>query len=478
MSVISHQTVRTLRWCSVICQANTMLSILLLLLLLLPRTASAQVGDIELRAVIGTGRTKPAPGCALAVYREGKLQHLVSDAVANLDTGALIDGDTQFYAASISKQFTAIAVVQLHLAGDLDLDRDIRIWLPELPQYQEQITPRMLLQHSSDIIDSLALVSMVHGPGQAGSFSRTATLDLVLAQTATNFVPGTSVHYSNGAYLLLSELVQRVSGQSFATYIQENILQPIGMRDSFVLEGEPHPYRNRAHGYIEQNGGWVVRDTYPRYGGSGGLMVTLNDLARYEYDIEVGKRVWTPDLRAIMETPASLTNGQVTIAMDRKAKLAYAMGLMVGQRNGRHVVEHGGGAEGFRHMYTRLPAHRMGVATFCNIGGSRALDKNVAVIELLLGAAATATSPMLTGLYRSTSLPVRYVVIQTQSDTVLVSALPDGARIPSFQITLEHVGDGEYRKGSYVLRRVADDPDVLVIGTLRASALKARRIVP
>src|SRR5690606_38229387 len=174
-----------------------------------------------LRALLPGQPAAAAPGCALAVYRGGQLQSLVSDGMADLERRTALDGDTVFYAASISKQFTALALVQLSLQGKLDLDGDLRRWVPELPAYSATVTPRMLLEHRSGILDSLSLVRLGATSGVAGSTSRADTLALTLAQPHTNFTPGTATWYSNGAYLLASELIARVSGLDYAEYINQ-----------------------------------------------------------------------------------------------------------------------------------------------------------------------------------------------------------------------------------------------------------------
>src|SRR5690606_29466879 len=152
---------------------------------------------------------------------------------------------------------------------------------------------------SAGIRDSLKLLSL-SGREQHSAAAKDQALALLFAQQNTNFPPGTATDYSNGGYLLLAEIVERVAGERFPDYVQRAILQPLGMRSSFVLDGAPPRSPHLSHGYVRDGDGFERRDTYPLFGGSGGLMLTLNDLARYEYDIEHGHRIWTPAIRQIM----------------------------------------------------------------------------------------------------------------------------------------------------------------------------------
>lgn len=428
-----------------------------------------------LRALLPGQPGDAAPGCALAVYRDGALQTLVSDGVGDIARGNALDGDTVFYAASVSKQFTALALVQLSLQGKVDLDGDIRQWLPALPAYAATVTPRMLLQHSSGILDSLSLVRFSAGPGTAASVSRHDTLALVLAQTHTNFTPGTATTYSNGAYLLVAELIERVSGERFPDYVRRHILEPLGMRDSYMLDGEPKDSPRRAHGYVPTAAGYAVRDTYPRYGGSGGLMLSLNDLARWEHDIERGHQVWTREVRALMEAPGQLADGTPAYREDRDDGVVFALGLMVGERDGRRIVEHGGGAEAFRHMYTRVPEANLAVAAFCNRPDSQASEKVDAAIGLLLGpnAAELAKDPV-PGLYRAERLPAHYLLTRPDAGRVTLALLPDGVDHAVDVIELKREGDsGPYKAGEMTLEVQGD---AISLGIPRAHGLRALRV--
>lgn len=347
-----------------------------------------------------------APGCALAAHRGGERIALAASGLANIERGIPIDGDTLFYAASVSKQFTTLAVAQLAVQGRLSLDDDVRRHLPELPEYRDTVTVRMLVNHSSGVRDSLSLLRLGGYEGAAAATMAEA-MELQLAQQGTNFVPGTGTAYSNGGYLLLAEIVRRASGENFADYVKRHILDPLGMADSFVLDGRVPATPHLAHGYVLGDAGFERRDTYPRFGGSGGLMLTLNDLARYEYDIEKGHRIWTPEIASIMTEAGTLADGSP--AFRDGTGLVYAAGLLLGTRLGHPVVQHGGGAEAFRHLFVRLPEQGLAVAVFCNRSDQPVQDMMDTAVAALVDPAPTflAEGPE-PGKYRSAELLADY----------------------------------------------------------------------
>ena len=208
------------------------------------------------------------------------------------------------------------------VAEKIGLDADIRKYLPEMPQYRAPITVAMLLHHTSGIRDMLEL-GVYAGYETAGSVSRAESLKLVMTQPDTNFVPGSQFRYSNSGYLLLSEIVERASGVPFAVYMKENVFAPMGMKRTMVLTGARTTEPNAAHGYIPDGSGFKLADTHPLYGGAGGAVSTINDLAKYDHDINVTHKVWTPAIAKIMLAPGTLTDG--TAAANSGA--VYAGGL-------------------------------------------------------------------------------------------------------------------------------------------------------
>lgn len=442
-----------------------------LLLFSLSDVAHAQSIEVApLRALLGPARAETVPGCALGVYRNGKLETWTAAGHAQLDAKLPITDQTVFYAASISKQFTALAAVQLHLAGKLDLDGDIRQWLPDFHRHSSAITPRMLLTHTSGVLDSMSLRKL-----DGKNIATEATWQRLIRQPVLNFAPGTDAFYSNGGYQVLAELVQQASGQRFAAYLEDNILAPLGMRDTYMLDGDHRPSPHLAFGYSPRADGYAERATFPRSGGAGGLMLSLRDLERYEFDIERGGKVWTPAVRALMEAPGRFKDGRLAVASDRPGALKYAMGLMVDDRDGRRYVQHGGILQGFQHMYVRSPEHSTAVAVLCNDGSSASAHRAHAAMDLLIGPApAKLADAPIAGIYHAETLTARYVISRSSQDSLTLAILGEGEATPSEVIEMTREGKSTRFKGGGVYV-AADGGQGIEIGTDRAKGLRAKR---
>jgi CubicO group peptidase (beta-lactamase class C family) len=316
------------------------------------------------------------PGCAVGMFDKGAPLLVTGYGQANLETHAAIDGDTVFYAASMSKQFTALAVAKLVEEGRVSLDDDVRRWVPELRDYGRPITVAMLLHHTSGLRDWVVLAAI--SGREIGGVSRAEALDLIVRQQGLNFPTGTQFSYNNSGYFLLSEVVTRVSGKPFEAYVREAIFTPLHMTSSYLFPELPRPGASLALGYGPDGEGFKARRDQPGIAGSGGLMTTINDLQKFDRDFQVGHRVWTQARRDLLTVPGELNDG-TKVEMPGEG-LYYAGGLMVGQRAGQTWVTHDGASGGFRTDYVRLPQLGFGVAVLCNRSDSRAVTKAMAVI--------------------------------------------------------------------------------------------------
>lgn len=409
----------------------------LLLLAALPiAPVSAQADPVQ--AALGDPALLSAPGCALGVYQNGRLTKFASSGAADVAAGRAMNADTQFYAASVSKQFTTLAAMQLVEKGKLRLDDDIRKYLPELPDYGHKVSVAMLMNHTAGIRDSLDLLYLA-GQADVAAANRAQALKLTLAQTATKFEPGTRYDYSNGGYLLLSEIVERVSGEPFAAYVNRAVLKPMGMARSFVMDGARSADANIARGYQLEDGKLVLADSYPLFGGSGGLITTINDLAKYDRDIDSGHKVWTPTIRKLMLEPGHFNDG-TTVRRAERSNQAYAAGLTVGP----NWFGHTGGARGFKTMYAHLPERRMGLGLLCNNGAIDPAEHLNTIVTALPGGLPPLVEPKanLDGRYRSADLQVVYVLAREGEALKLTIVSPEAGAAPLSTLTLKPKGDG------------------------------------
>ena len=405
-----------------------------------PAGAADPAAPARIRAALGVA-DGPQPGCAVGIFRAGKPAELVNAGLADVATGRAIGTDTQFYAASVSKQFTAIALLQQVAAGKVKLTESVRKYIPELAPYADKVTVQMLLNMTGGVRDSLSLLGL-EGYDRISGPTRKQALDAVYRQQDAKFEPGTRYDYTNGGYLLLSEIVERAAGQPFETYVNDKVLKPLGMTRSFMMLGSRTTDANVAKGYVVKGGKVTDADEYPLFGGSGGLITTVSDLAKWDHDIDTGHKVWTPQITKWMAEPGKFLNGAPALRTGRG--IAYGNALLVGN----HWFHHTGGAAGFKTLYGHLREKRMGIALLCNNGAvdpAPHADKVIAALGEGLPAIGEPSSDgsAVNGAYRNPNLAATYWLAM-KGDALEVSvARADGSRAPAR--LLKRAPDGSFK---------------------------------
>ena len=228
-----------------------MLLALALALVQAPAPAQQSLPDstrIAINRVFATWSASNSPGCAVGVARNGEPLFQNGYGMANLEHDVPITPASIFHVASISKQFTAMAIILLAAEGKLSLDDSVRKYLPELPDYGHPITIRHLLTHTSGLRDQWELLAMARGRFEENRITEADVLEIVTRQKALNFVPGSEYVYSNTGFTLLGTIVRRVSGKSLRAYADERIFQPLGMRDTHFHDDYTMVVRGRAAG--------------------------------------------------------------------------------------------------------------------------------------------------------------------------------------------------------------------------------------
>lgn len=325
-----------------------------------PLRLAAQLPDATRRAVdsvfIAYDRTD-APGCALAVYQDGRISYARGYGMANLELGVAIAPSTVFDIGSTSKQFAAFAIALLEQDGKLSHEDPVRKHIPELGEWAGGVTIRHLVHHTSGLRDYLALMSLAGVRFDDVTDDQDA-LKLIVRQKAGNFAPGSEWLYSNSGYFLLSQIVKRVSGQTLRAFAEARIFGPLGMRRTHFHDDHTMVVANRAAGYVPGPGGYAIEMSNFEQTGDGAVYTTVEELLLWDrnwYDGAVGG----PDLlRRQLET------GKLTSGADH----GYAGGLFVTSMRGLRVVRHGGAWAGYRAELLRFPDQRTSVACLCNRG--------------------------------------------------------------------------------------------------------------
>jgi CubicO group peptidase (beta-lactamase class C family) len=311
--------------------------------------------DPRIDAVFADINPVDAPGCALGVYRDGKMLYARGYGLADLERRVPITPASVFDLGSTSKQFAAATIVLLAQEGKLSLDDDVRRFIPELPSYERPITIRHLLHHTSGIRDYLGLLRFA-GFRYDDVTTPEDALQAISRQRALNFSPGDEHLYSNSGYFLLSIIVERVTDRSLRDEAHDRIFEPLGMHHTEYLGSYNDIVPNRAIGYAPADSGFEA--DMPRWLqlGDGAVFTTVEDLLHWEDNSRTG-RVGGTALRDTMLTRGVLTNGDT---------LSYALGLMHGTYRGLPTVHHGGSWGGYLAQLLRFPEQRYAVAVLCN----------------------------------------------------------------------------------------------------------------
>lgn len=298
-------------------------------------------------------RESAAPGCALGVMQSGKFLYKTAFGEADVEAREPITTDTAFNVASMSKQFTAAAVYFLMESGKAHLADSVRKYIPELPEYAGAVTLDDLLHHTSGLRDIAPLLEISGRREESLDVPR--SLRLLAAQTALNFSPGAEYEYTNADYLLLGLIVERVTGQTLASYAEERIFGPLHMTNT-QFHGQFAKLHGRAAGYTARGSGFRKIGAPQLMAGDGGLYTSIEDLLRWDTNFSTGE-LGGPNFLAFMAARGRLRSGE---------DLPYASGLIVGRFAGLQAVSHPGELAGYRSEMIRFPAHRLTVAALCN----------------------------------------------------------------------------------------------------------------
>ena len=389
--------------------------------------AAPQVSESQIDRVFAKWNTS-TPGCAVGVATDGKPVLAKAYGMADLEHDVRNTPDTIFEAGSVSKQFTAAAVLLLARDGKLSIDDPVKKYVPELPDHPP-LTIRHMLNHTSGLRDWGSVASISGWPRTTRVHTHAHVLDIVSRQKALNFLPGTRWSYSNTGFNLAAIIVSRVGGMSFSDFTRTRIFEPLGMRDTSWRDDHTRIVKRRAIAYDDEKDGFHTDMPFEQVYGNGGLLTTVGDLLK-----------WNENFTAPKVGDASFVAEQQKVGTFNDGRPHdYAFGLMVGTYKAVRQIDHSGSTAGYRAHLARYPDQRLSVAVLCNVASGNATQAARAVADLYLGDRAKAPAPpratytltsseaeRIAGVYRNTITGVPLTIARENNTLRVERGQPDG----------------------------------------------------
>ncbi len=334
---------------------------------------SQDINTQNIEALLNEYTIQNSPGIAISVTKDRNVIYKKNKGYSNLENMISITDSTKFIVGSISKQFTAFSILLLEEEGKLSIDDPITKYLPELKTLPYKVTIKHFLNHTSGFRDNTDLNSL-KGRTDLDLTSQAEMVDLLLRQKALNFIPGSRFQYCNSGYVLLAEIVKRLSGMTFAEFTRKRIFEPLNMKESLFLDDPSLVVKNKALSYIKQNDDYYYIPFNRSIVGSTGLYTTVNNLSLWANnfnDITIGsKRIFEK-----MQTKSRLNNGEI---------IPYALGQELKVYKGLDVIFHGGGDAGFRSYLLRVPKHNLNIVVSGNFESFNPLNISYGLLDIFL----------------------------------------------------------------------------------------------
>ena len=377
--------------------------------------------ESDVDKIFAKWNTSTTPGCAVGAAVDGKPMLAKGYGMADLEHDVKITPESIFEAGSVSKQFTAAAILLLAREGKLSVDDPVRKYIPELPEYGSPLTIRHMLNHTSGLRDWGSIKAIAGWPRTSRTYTHAHVLEIVSHQKALNFTPGTKWSYSNTGFNLAAIIVSRVSGTAFAEFTRQRLFEPLRMTHTSWRDDFTRVLKNRAIAYSDRSGEFHTDMPFENVHGNGGLLSTVGDLLKWNENF-TSPKVGDAAFVALQQQPGRFSDGRAH---------GYAFGLMINSDKGVRVVEHSGSTAGYSAHLVRYPDQRVSVAVLCNATSARATQYAHDVAWVFLDGRATPASetaprelPPDDSLYRNANTGTLLT-----TDALLASWTQEGGRI-------------------------------------------------
>lgn len=312
----------------------------------------------EINRIMSDYISEKTPGLALLVGEKGRVAFKKGFGCADIEKNISITPDTAFFIASISKQFTTMAVMMLRERGLLEYDEPISGYFPDFPSYKDKVTVRHLMTHTAGLKDYFddEFIEKAHNLGD--SLTQEMVLESIKGFGDLEFEPGTSFSYSNSGYVMLGAIVEMLTGKTFAEFLKENIFEPLGMRRTIVGISSTRLIDNLASGYEDDKGNYIKMpmDMATIGWADGNVISTVEDLFIWHNALYTEKLVKRKTLEEAF-TPYVLKDGTRT---------GYGFGWFIGNRRGLKEIWHTGGTVGYISRFSRFVDEDVAVIMLTN----------------------------------------------------------------------------------------------------------------
>ncbi|MDQ2721460.1 MAG: beta-lactamase family protein [Bacteroidota bacterium] len=313
------------------------------------------------------------PGCVIGIVRNDSLIYTKGYGMANLEYDIPNTPSAIYDIGSVSKQFTAYCILLLAQQHKLSLDDDIHKYINWL-KIKDKITVRNLLNHTSGIREYFQLLAILGKSGD-DAFTQELAIHALKGQQMLNYMPGEKFLYSNSNYLLLAEIIKKVSGQTLRSFADSAIFKPLKMNDAYFSDDYTEIQKNRAYSYKSAGKSHYVK----AFGtdsdvGAGNLFCNVKDMAKWVTNFYTTTAGNSATVKMLTQK-GKLKNGN---------EISYAAGINVSDYKGWALYIHTGESAGFNTCVSIFPKLKMGFIVFTNLDNVNALDKNFAIADLYL----------------------------------------------------------------------------------------------
>ncbi len=314
------------------------------------------------------------PGGVLMIKKKGELLCSKSYGMANIKYNVPNDNEMIFNIGSTSKQFTAMGVVKLYLENKLSFDDDIRKYLPELHEFEQSITIRHLLHHTSGFRSTPELFALA-GWREGDAITTEDDYNYLCKQTSLNFVPGEQFMYSNSNYVLLAMIIERVTQKPFQLWMKTNIFKPLKMNHTFVDEKNGNTDKKVATPYYEiGENQFTLAENISLNIGASNIYTTATDLISWMSNFHSPSKGWEKAFE-LLQTTDTLNNGELN---------NYAYGVLVDEFYGNKRIQHSGGVPGFLSYAEYYPEEEMTIVLLTNFIAYTVQQKQMELLKLFL----------------------------------------------------------------------------------------------